>query len=127
MLAHGTWLVPTLSAPLAVIRLAEAGGNMRRRVHPGGADLGHHHGEFVVAEMRVPGVVAGRGHSPGGAHLDRVGTGPKDLPHAQSLGNLAASTIAGILWSVFSPAAAFGYLAAWMLLALAGLLLSLRR
>ncbi|MFD9411713.1 MFS transporter [Streptomyces sp. NPDC059989] len=49
------------------------------------------------------------------------------LATVQSLGNLAASTIAGILWTTVSPAAAFTYLTAWMVLALAGLLISARR
>jgi MFS family permease len=40
----------------------------------------------------------------------------------QSFGNLAASAIAGLLWTAASPRAAFAYLVAWMLLALAGLL-----
>lgn len=49
------------------------------------------------------------------------------LATVQSLGNLAASGIAGILWTAVSPTAAFAYLTAWMLLALAGLLFSARR
>lgn len=48
------------------------------------------------------------------------------LATVQSLGNLAASGIAGILWSVVSPTAAFLYLTAWMGIALAGLLLAAR-
>ena len=39
------------------------------------------------------------------------------LAGVQSLGNLAASVIAGILWTALSPTWAFAYLAAWMLLA----------
>lgn len=39
------------------------------------------------------------------------------LAGVQSLGNLAASAIAGVLWSALSPSWAFAYLAAWMLLA----------
>ena len=38
------------------------------------------------------------------------------------LGNLAASTIAGMLWTIVSPRVAFAYLAAWMVVALVGLL-----
>ncbi|KUL38193.1 MFS transporter [Streptomyces sp. NRRL F-4489] len=49
------------------------------------------------------------------------------LATVQSLGNLAASGIAGILWTALSPTAAFTYLAAWMLLALTALLCSTRR
>jgi MFS family permease len=44
------------------------------------------------------------------------------LAAVQSFGNLAASAIAGLLWTAVSPRVAFVYLAAWMLLALVGLL-----
>jgi hypothetical protein len=40
----------------------------------------------------------------------------------QSFGNLAASAIPGLLWTLASPRVAFAYLVAWMLLALVGLL-----
>jgi MFS family permease len=40
------------------------------------------------------------------------------LATVQSLGNFAASAVAGVLWTVVSPTAAFIYAAAWMLLAL---------
>lgn len=40
------------------------------------------------------------------------------LATVQSLGNFAASTIAGLLWTLVSPTAAFAYAAAWMLVAL---------
>jgi MFS family permease len=40
----------------------------------------------------------------------------------QSLGNLGASAVAGILWTAVSPTDAFSYLAAWMVIAFAGLL-----
>ena len=36
---------------------------------------------------------------------------------AQSLGNFAASAIAGILWTAVSPTAAFLWLSTWMLIA----------
>ena len=39
------------------------------------------------------------------------------LAAAQSFGNLAASAIAGLLWTLISPAAAFVYAAAWMVIA----------
>jgi MFS family permease len=42
----------------------------------------------------------------------------------QAVGNLAASAIAGILWTAISPTAAFLYVATWMLIALAGVLLT---
>lgn len=38
------------------------------------------------------------------------------LAAMQSFGNLAASTIAGLLWTVLSPAVAFIYLSVWMLI-----------
>ncbi|MEA2220882.1 MAG: hypothetical protein QOJ35_3508 [Solirubrobacteraceae bacterium] len=41
------------------------------------------------------------------------------LATAQSIGNLVASSVAGVLWTLVSPAAAFAYAAAWMLVALA--------
>ncbi len=40
---------------------------------------------------------------------------------------LAASAIAGGLWTLISPTAAFLYAAAWMLLALTGLIISRAR
>jgi MFS family permease len=40
------------------------------------------------------------------------------LAGVQSFGNLAASAVAGLVWSAFGPSWAFAYLAAWMLLAL---------
>jgi MFS family permease len=39
------------------------------------------------------------------------------LAAVQSFGNFAASGIAGLLWTAASPSWAFGYLAAWMMLA----------
>jgi MFS family permease len=48
------------------------------------------------------------------------------LAAVQAGGNLAASTVAGILWTTVSAPAAFGYLAAWMLIAVAGLALTAR-
>jgi MFS family permease len=44
------------------------------------------------------------------------------LAAVQSFGNLAASAIAGLLWTTISPQVAFAYLAGWMALALLGLL-----
>jgi hypothetical protein len=43
------------------------------------------------------------------------------LAAIQSFGNLAASGVAGLLWTAFSPRVAFAYLAGWMVLALVGL------
>jgi MFS family permease len=49
------------------------------------------------------------------------------LAAVQSFGNLAASAIAGLLWTAASPRPAFAYLVGWMVLALIGLLLAGRR
>src|SRR4029453_1776091 len=49
------------------------------------------------------------------------------LAAVQSFGNLAASAIAGLLWTLTSPRVAFSYLVAWMLLPLVGLLTAGRR
>lgn len=43
------------------------------------------------------------------------------LAGVQSLGNLAASAIAGLIWTALSPSWAFAYLAAWMFIAFIGL------
>jgi MFS family permease len=48
------------------------------------------------------------------------------LAAVQSFGNLAASALAGLLWTAASPRVAFGYLVAWMLVALVGLLTTAR-
>jgi MFS family permease len=40
------------------------------------------------------------------------------LAGIQAVGNLAASAVAGLLWTIVSPTAAFGYLVVWMLVAL---------
>ena len=48
------------------------------------------------------------------------------LAATQSFGNLAASAIAGALWTLISPRVAFLYLAAWMLVSLAAFALARR-
>jgi MFS family permease len=49
------------------------------------------------------------------------------LAAMQSFGNLAASAVAGLLWTAVSPQVAFGYLVVWMGAAMAGLLTADRR
>ena len=44
------------------------------------------------------------------------------LAAVQSFGNLAASTVAGALWTLVSPRAAFLYLGAWMLVSAVALI-----
>jgi MFS family permease len=43
------------------------------------------------------------------------------LAAVQSFGNLAASAIAGALWTLVSPRVAFAYLAGWMIVSLLAL------
>lgn len=62
-------------------------------------------------------------------HAAVAGTAPEDLRGSafgllagmQSLGNLAASGVAGVLWTTLAAPAAFAYLSACMALALAGI------
>jgi MFS family permease len=49
------------------------------------------------------------------------------LAGVQSLGNFAASGVAGLLWTAIGPGVAFGYLTAWMLVAGAVFLTTARR
>jgi MFS family permease len=94
-------------------------------------------GGTVVAVLAIPFVLAGVGIGAveTAQHSAVASLAPEDLRGSafgllatvQSLGNLAASAVAGILWSAVSPTAAFTYLAAWMLLALGGLLTAVRR
>ncbi len=55
------------------------------------------------------------------APVDLRGSAFGVLAAIQSFGNLAASAIAGALWTLVSPRAAFLYLSAWMLVSLAAL------
>ena len=56
------------------------------------------------------------------APIDLRGSAFGLLAGIQSLGNLAASTITGIIWTTLSPRWAFAYLAAWMIVALVALI-----
>ena len=55
------------------------------------------------------------------APVDLRGSAFGLLAAVQSFGNLAASALAGLLWTTISPRAAFLYLAGWMALALVAL------
>ncbi|MGC9974120.1 MAG: MFS transporter [Gaiellaceae bacterium] len=55
------------------------------------------------------------------APTEVVGSAFGLLAAVQSFGNFAASAVAGGLWTLVSPRAAFTYLAAWMLVSLAAL------
>ena len=48
------------------------------------------------------------------------------LAAIQGFGNLAASAIAGLVWTAVSPTAAFGYLAVWMVIATIGIGVALK-
>jgi MFS family permease len=56
------------------------------------------------------------------APLDLRGSAFGLLAGVQAFGNLAASVVAGVLWTFVSPEAAFLYLGAWMLVALVPLI-----
>lgn len=91
----------------------------------------------AIAVLAIPFVMAGVGIGAveTAQHSAVAALAPKNLRGSafgllatvQSLGNLAASAVAGILWTAFSPSAAFAYLTVWMLLALSGLALTARR
>ncbi|MFI1939808.1 MFS transporter [Streptomyces purpureus] len=91
----------------------------------------------AVAVLAVPFVLAGAGIGAveTAQHSAVAALAPPEvrgsafglLATVQSFGNLAASTVAGVLWTAFSPAAAFLYLTGWMVLALLGLLAAARR
>ncbi len=55
------------------------------------------------------------------APIDLRGSAFGLLATVQIFGNLAASAAAGLLWTLISPAAAFGYLVLWMALAFTAL------
>ena len=61
------------------------------------------------------------------AHGEIRGSAFGALATIQSLGNFAASAIAGLLFTVVSPRAAFLYLAAWMIVALVAFIASSAR
>ena len=85
----------------------------------------------AVAALAIPFTLAGIGigavetaqHSAVAARApdDLRGSAFGLLATIQAFGNLAASAVAGLLWTAFSPATAFVYLTGWMIVALAGL------
>ncbi|MGH9223672.1 MAG: MFS transporter [Acidimicrobiales bacterium] len=83
---------------------------------------------FVLAGVGI-GCVETAEHAAVATHAptDLRGSAFGLLAGVQSLGNLAASSIVGLLWTTLSPSWAFTYLAAWMLLALVALGLNARR
>lgn len=83
----------------------------------------------TIAILAIPFLLAGIGIGAveTGEHAAVAALAPADmrgsafgmLAAVQSLGNLAASGFAGLLWTLVTPAAAFWYLTAWTLIALA--------
>ena len=94
-------------------------------------------GGSAIALLAVPFVLAGIGIGAveTAQHAAVAALAPTDvrgsafglLATVQSAGNLAASSIAGILWTLVSPNVAFAYLAVWMVLAFIGMLVIARR
>ena len=74
---------------------------------------------FVLAGIGI-GCVETAEHAAVATHApdDLRGSAFGLLAGVQSLGNLAASAIAGILWTAFGPTWAFAYLTVWMVIAL---------
>lgn len=83
---------------------------------------------FVLAGVGI-GCVETAEHAAVATHApdDLRGSAFGLLAGVQSLGNLAASAVAGILWTAFSPTWAFIYLTGWMVLALVFMLLPANR
>ncbi|WP_030930055.1 metal-dependent hydrolase family protein [Streptomyces sp. NRRL S-646] len=75
MLRHGTWLVPTLSAPLAVIRLAESGGRISGEVLAKAREAAAAHGDSFARAVAAGVKVA-------------MGTDSGVGPHGENLGEL---------------------------------------
>jgi MFS family permease len=101
------------------IRPVLAGRLGRRMVGVSAFELGN-----VAATLLI--LRAGELLAPG-RDQDRATQLALGLYVAYNLAATVASVPAGLLWTAISPQVAFGYLAAWMLLALVGLLLAERR
>jgi len=76
-------------------------------------------GSFIVAGLAI-GCIETAEHASVAAlaPVDLRGSAFGLLATVQSFGNIVASGIAGLLWTLFSPTVAFLYLAAWMLISL---------
>jgi MFS family permease len=82
---------------------------------------------FVAAGIAI-GFVETAEHATVAEHApaDLRGSAFGALAAVQSLGNLGASAVAGLLWTAVSARAAFVYLAAWMLVSLLALSITAR-
>lgn len=110
-----------LAAGVALFALAYTGLAL---ANPSMALLG---GCFVAAGVAI-GCVETAEHAAVAAHAPQAVRGSAFglLAATQAFGNLAASSVAGILWTLVSPVAAFAYAAALCLAALAALVPPLR-
>jgi MFS family permease len=97
LLAYGTFAATGPSVPILLLAFVLAG------IGIGCVETAEHAAVAIAAPAHIRGSAFGL------------------LAAVQSFGNLAASAIAGLIWTLASPEAAFVYIAAWMLLALAGL------
>jgi MFS family permease len=111
-----------LAAGVALFGLAYAG------LAPGTTNLILLALPFIAAGIAI-GCVETAQHAAVAAHAPAQirGSAFGMLATIQAVGNLAASGIAGILWTAASPTIAFGYLTAWMLIALTVLVVSRSR
>jgi len=74
-------------------------------------------GSFIVAGLAIGCIETSQHASVAAlAPVDLRGSAFGLLATVQSFGNIIASGIAGLLWTVFSPSIAFIYLAAWALI-----------
>ena len=74
---------------------------------------------FVLAGIGIGAVETAEHHAIAArAPKDVRGSAFGLLAAMQSMGNFAASAVAGLLWSLWSPTAAFGWAAGWMALSL---------
>jgi MFS family permease len=111
---HGP--APVLAAGVGLFLLAYAGFAAT------GADLAVLAGCFLAAGVAIGCVETAEHAAVATAAPERLrGSAFGVLAAIQSGGNLAASAVAGLLWTAVSPRAAFAYLAGWMALALVGL------
>jgi len=128
-----------LAAKVALVALIAAASyvhalRLRSRLLAGAAADGEltqrRHWRLLSAQARLGGVVLAAAAAFGLAYLLFAFSGPGIallavafgmLATVQAVGNVAASAIAGLLYTLTSPTVAFSYLAAWMLIALAAL------
>jgi MFS family permease len=97
LLAYGTFAATGPSVPILLLAFVLAG------VGIGCVETAEHTAVAVAAPATIRGSAFGL------------------LAAVQSFGNLAASAIAGLIWTLASPEAAFVYITAWMFVALTGL------